>query len=270
MSGIPEGDAYAGFPVGGSFLICEKPEIVEQHLAKAYGQAETGSPPMSVPHLDTSVLDGKRAILFGPFATFSTKFLKEGSLFDLPSTVTLDNIWPMLKVATDEFDLVQYLAGQLMMSDEDRTESLQAYFPKAKAEDWRLWQAGQRVQIIKRDADKGGVLKLGTEVVAAADGSLAALLGASPGASTAAPIMLDVLKKVFAEKLATPAWQDKVRTMVPSYGLKLNDAPDMLVKEWAATGERLELAIAAPTTVTSVPGSSAPAGDLKRAPDLAL
>ncbi len=270
MSGIPEGDAYAGFPVGGSFLICEKPEIVEQHLAKAYGQAETGSPPMSVPHLDTRVLDGKRAILFGPFATFSTKFLKEGSLFDLPSTVTLDNIWPMLKVATDEFDLVQYLAGQLMMSDEDRTESLQAYFPNAKAEDWRLWQAGQRVQIIKRDAEKGGVLKLGTEVVAAADGSIAALLGASPGASTAAPIMLDVLKKVFAEKLATPEWQDKVRTMVPSYGLKLNEAPDMLVKEWAATGERLQLAIAAPITATSVPGSSAPAGDLKRTPDMAL
>jgi malate dehydrogenase (quinone) len=270
MSGIPEGDAYAGFPVGGSFLVCEKPEIVNQHLAKAYGQAETGSPPMSVPHLDTRVLDGKRVILFGPFATFSTKFLKEGSLFDLPSTVTLDNIWPMLKVGTDEFDLVKYLAGQLMMSDEDRTESLQAYFPKAKAEDWRLWQAGQRVQIIKRDAEKGGVLKLGTEVVAAADGSLAALLGASPGASTAAPIMLDVLKKVFAEKLATPEWQDKVRTMVPSYGLKLNDAPDMLVKEWAATGERLQLAIAAPTTATSVPGSAAPAGDLKRAPDIAL
>lgn len=155
MSGIPEGDAYAGFPVGGSFLVCDNPEIVNQHLAKAYGQAETGAPPMSVPHLDTRVFDGKRHILFGPFATFSTKFLKEGSLFDLPASVTLENIWPMLQVGTAEFNLVQYLAGQLMMSDEDRLNALKTYFPHAKAEDWRFWQAGQRVQIIKNDPEKG-------------------------------------------------------------------------------------------------------------------
>ncbi|MGE7371197.1 malate dehydrogenase (quinone) [Neorhizobium sp. NPDC001467] len=271
MSGIPEGDAYAGFPVGGSFLVCDNPDIVNQHLAKAYGQAETGAPPMSVPHLDTRVFDGKRHILFGPFATFSTKFLKEGSLFDLPASVTLENIWPMLQVGTNEFNLVQYLAGQLMMSDEDRFEALKVYFPNAKAEDWRYWQAGQRVQIIKNDPEKGGVLKLGTEIVASEDGTIAALLGASPGASTAAPIMLDVLKKVFGEKLKTPEWQERVHAIVPSYGMKLNENPDMLVKEWAATEERLQLAIASPAMdPAAYSRPMTPAGEVKMAPGLAL
>ncbi|MGI2030795.1 malate dehydrogenase (quinone) [Rhizobium panacihumi] len=271
MSGIPEGDAYAGFPVGGSFLVCDNPEIVNQHLAKAYGQAETGAPPMSVPHLDTRVFDGKRHILFGPFATFSTKFLKEGSLFDLPASVTLENIWPMLQVGTNEFNLVQYLAGQLMMSDEDRLNALKVYFPNAKAEDWRYWQAGQRVQIIKNDPEKGGLLKLGTEIVASEDRTIAALLGASPGASTAAPIMLDVLKKVFPDKLKTPEWQERVHAIVPSYGQKLNENPDMLAKEWAATEERLQLAIASPAMDPAAYSKpTTPAGEVKMAPGLAL
>ncbi len=147
-SGIPEAQDYAGFPVGGSFLVTDNPTIAQQHMAKAYGIAATGAPPMSVPHLDTRVLDGKRVILFGPFATFSTKFLKEGSYLDLFSSMTTHNLWPMTKVGIDQFDLVQYLAGQLMQSDDDRFEALQTYFPQAKKEDWRLWQAGQRGQII--------------------------------------------------------------------------------------------------------------------------
>ncbi|MBE9604851.1 malate dehydrogenase (quinone) [Acetobacteraceae bacterium H6797] len=271
MSGIPEGDDYAGFPVGGSFLVTDNPAIAERHLAKAYGKASVGSPPMSVPHLDTRVLDGKRVILFGPFATFSTKFLKNGSLFDLPASVTFENIWPMLRVGIDEFDLVQYLAGQLMMSDADRLAALREYFPQAKAEDWRLWQAGQRVQIIKRDAEKGGVLKLGTEIVSAKDNSIAALLGASPGASTAAPIMLDLLKKVFADKLATPAWQEKVRRIVPSFGATLNSDPALVAKTWATTGEKLQLAIAAPEIGSLAPAQpEAPAGEVPRRSDMAL
>ncbi len=177
-SGIPEGDDYAGFPVGGSFLINDNPDVATLHLAKAYGKASVGSPPMSVPHLDTRMLGGKRVILFGPFATFSTKFLKEGSYLDLLSSTTTSNIWPMMRVGMDEFPLVEYLAGQLMLSDDDRIAALREYFPKAKKEEWRLWQAGQRVQIIKRDPQKGGVLKLGTEIVNAKDGSIAALLGA--------------------------------------------------------------------------------------------
>ena len=240
-SGIPEGDEYAGFPVGGSFLINDNPDVATLHLAKAYGKASVGSPPMSVPHLDTRVINGKRVILFGPFATFSTKFLKEGSYFDLLSSTTTSNIWPMMKVGVDEFPLVEYLAGQLMLSDDDRIAALREYFPKARKEEWRLWQAGQRVQIIKRDPNKGGVLKLGTEIVNARDGSIAALLGASPGASTAAPIMLQVLEKVFAQKVATPEWQAKIREIVPSYGTKLNDDPDRVAREWTDTSAQLRL-----------------------------
>ncbi len=240
-SGIPEAKDYAAFPVGGSFLVADNPTIAEQHLAKAYGKASVGAPPMSVPHLDTRVLDGKRVILFGPFATFSTKFLKQGSYFDWLTSTTPQNLWPMTKVGIEQYPLVEYLAGQLMLSDEDRLNALKEYFPNAKKEDWRLWQAGQRVQIIKRDAEKGGVLKLGTEIVSSEDGSIAGLLGASPGASTAAPIMLNVLEKVFKDNVASPAWQDKLRQIVPSYGSKLNDDPDRVYQEWAYTSEVLQL-----------------------------
>ncbi|HFL7941496.1 TPA: malate dehydrogenase (quinone) [Pseudomonas putida] len=240
-SGIPEAKEYAGFPVGGSFLVTENPTIAMQHMAKAYGIASTGAPPMSVPHLDTRVLDGKRVILFGPFATFSTKFLKNGSYLDLLSSTTTHNVWPMTKVGIEQYPLVEYLAGQLMLSDDDRFEALRTYFPNAKKEDWRLWQAGQRVQIIKRDAEKGGVLKLGTEVVASEDRTIAGLLGASPGASTAAPIMLTVLETVFKEKVATPEWQAKIKQIVPSYGTKLNDSAAATQKEWNYTAEVLQL-----------------------------
>ncbi|VVO36060.1 malate dehydrogenase (quinone) [Pseudomonas fluorescens] len=240
-SGIPEAKEYAGFPVGGSFLVTENPTIAQQHLAKAYGKASVGAPPMSVPHLDTRVLDGKRVILFGPFATFSTKFLKQGSYFDLLTSTTLHNAWPMTKVGIEQYPLVEYLAGQLMLSDEDRLNALKEYFPNAKAEDWRLWQAGQRVQVIKRDEEKGGVLKLGTEVVSSQDGSIAGLLGASPGASTAAPIMLTVLEKVFKDKVASPAWQAKLHQIVPSYDTQLNGSPERVAQEWAYTAKVLQL-----------------------------
>lgn len=240
-SGIPEANEYAGFPVGGSFLVTDNPAIAERHLAKAYGKASVGAPPMSVPHLDTRVLDGKRVILFGPFATFSTKFLKEGSHWDLFGSTTTHNVWPMVRVGVEQYPLVQYLAGQLMLSDDDRFAALKEYFPNAKKEDWRLWQAGQRVQIIKRDEKKGGELRLGTEIVSSQDGSIAGLLGASPGASTAAPIMLSVLEKVFKDKVATPAWQYKIRQIVPSYGTKLNDHPDRVYQEWLYTSQLLQL-----------------------------
>lgn len=260
-SGIPEAKEYAGFPVGGSFLVTENPTLAEQHLAKAYGKASVGAPPMSVPHLDTRVLDGKRVILFGPFATFSTKFLKEGSYLDLLTTTTPHNVWPMTKVGIKEYPLVEYLAGQLMLSDEDRLNALKEYFPNAKAEDWRLWQAGQRVQIIKRDEAAGGVLKLGTEIVASADGTIAGLLGASPGASTAAPIMLTVLQKVFKDKVASPAWQEKLHQIVPSYGTQLNSSPEKVAQEWAYTSKVLELT--PPPAMGQVAAPAAPAAPAK-------
>ncbi|MGY4638138.1 malate dehydrogenase (quinone) [Pseudomonas sp. TE24901] len=273
-SGIPEAREYAGFPVGGSFLVTDNPAIAEQHLAKAYGKASVGAPPMSVPHLDTRVLDGKRVILFGPFATFSTKFLKEGSYLDLLTSTTTHNIWPMTKVGIREYPLVEYLAGQLMLSDDDRYNALKEYFPNAKKEDWRLWQAGQRVQIIKRDEEQGGVLKLGTEVVSSADNTIAGLLGASPGASTAAPIMLTVLQKVFKDKVATPEWQAKLHQIVPSYGTKLNDSPEAVAKEWAYTAGVLQLTpppaipqLAAPKATEAAKPAAEPS---KPASDLAL
>ncbi|WP_454840141.1 malate dehydrogenase (quinone) [Pseudomonas hormoni] len=273
-SGIPEAKEYAGFPVGGSFLVTENPTIAEQHLAKAYGKASVGAPPMSVPHLDTRVLDGKRVILFGPFATFSTKFLKEGSYLDLLTTTTTHNVWPMTKVGIKEYPLVEYLAGQLMLSDEDRLNALKEYFPNAKAEDWRLWQAGQRVQIIKRDEAAGGVLKLGTEIVASADGSIAGLLGASPGASTAAPIMLTVLQKVFKDKVASPAWQEKLHQIVPSYGTQLNGSPEKVAEEWAYTAKVLQLtpppAIGQVAAPAAAPAEAPKAPKANAASDMAL
>ncbi|MHC8305539.1 malate dehydrogenase (quinone) [Pseudomonas sp. PB3P13] len=273
-SGIPEAKEYAGFPVGGSFLVTENPTIAQQHLAKAYGKASVGAPPMSVPHLDTRVLDGKRVILFGPFATFSTKFLKEGSYLDLLTTTTTHNVWPMTRVGIKEYPLVEYLAGQLMLSDEDRLNALKEYFPNAKAEDWRLWQAGQRVQIIKRDEAAGGVLKLGTEIVASADGSIAGLLGASPGASTAAPIMLTVLQKVFKDKVASPAWQEKLHQIVPSYGTQLNSSPEKVAQEWAYTAKVLELtpppAIGQAAAPVAAPAEAPQAQKANAASDMAL
>ncbi|WCG84279.1 malate dehydrogenase (quinone) [Pectobacterium sp. A5351] len=240
-SGIPEADLYGGFPVGGEFLVTENPEIVKRHMAKVYGKASVGAPPMSVPHLDTRIFDGKPVLLFGPFATFSSKFLKNGSLWDLVGSVTFSNIMPMTHVGLDNFDLVKYLVGQVMMDDDDRFASLQEYFPNAKKEDWRLAIAGQRVQIIKKDDEKGGVLKLGTEIVSSQDGSIAALLGASPGASTAAPIMLSLLEKVFKDKVATPEWQGKLKEIVPSYGQKLNGNIEMTNKIRSYTSSTLGL-----------------------------
>lgn len=240
-TGIPEAENYAGFPVGGSFLVTENKAIAARHLAKVYGQASTGAPPMSVPHLDTRYLDGKRVVLFGPFATFSTKFLKNGSLFDLLSTTTTHNIVPMTDVGMDNFDLVKYLVGQVMLTEEDRFEALKEYYPDAKKEDWKLIQAGQRVQIIKKDADKGGVLKLGTEIVTDQQKTVAALLGASPGASTAAPIALSVMQKLFPEEFKSAEWQARIHKMIPGYGQKLNDNVPMLQQVWNDTAATLQL-----------------------------
>jgi len=240
-TGIPEADNYAGFPVGGSFLVSENPEIARQHGEKVYGQASVGAPPMSVPHLDARFLDGKRVVLFGPFATFSTKFLKNGSFFDLLSTTTTSNFMPMTDVGLDNFDLVKYLIGQVMLSDEDRFEALKEYYPTARKEDWKLIQAGQRVQIIKKDPEKGGVLKLGTEIVTDQQKTLAALLGASPGASTAAPISINVIKQLFPEQYKSEAWQSKLREIVPSYGQKLNGNVALTQQVWDETASTLQL-----------------------------
>ncbi len=224
-TGIPESDGYGGFPVSGQWLVCKNPDVVKQHLAKVYGKASIGAPPMSVPHLDTRVIDGEHALLFGPFAGFTTKFLKQGSFLDLFLSVKPNNLWPMLKVGMTSMDLIKYLITEVLQTRASRMTALREYFPNAKDEDWSLAFAGQRVQIIKKDPQLGGKLEFGTEVVAAADGSVAALLGASPGASVAVPAMIQVLNKCFAQRMASDEWKAKLKSMIPSYGESLiNDA----------------------------------------------
>ena len=228
-SGIPEAADYAGFPVSGQWLVCGEPDLVERHHAKVYGKAKVGAPPMSVPHLDTRWIDGKRSLLFGPYAGFSSKFLKTGSLLDLPRSVRPTNLLPMLQVGVHNLPLVKYLINQLRQSEADRMEALRAFLPEADADHWSLSVAGQRVQIIKRTSD-GGRLQMGTEVVSAADGSLAALLGASPGASTSVQIMVEVLERCFASKLASQAWQERPQQLLPSYGQDLNSDSGLLTR----------------------------------------
>jgi malate dehydrogenase (quinone) len=224
MSGIPEAKDYGGFPVGGQFLAFETPALTARHDVKVYGKAEAGSPPMSVPHLDARKLDGKSVILFGPFALQSTKFLKNGSWRDLFNSVYKDNVGPMMAVGAENAELVEYLVKQAMLTDKDRQAELVKYFPNAKQVDWKLITAGQRVQVIKRDPKKGPVLQFGTEIVTDQQGTIAALLGASPGASTSPAIMLEVLKKAFPQRLAS-IWTPKIEAMIPSYGRMLNDDP---------------------------------------------
>lgn len=227
-SGIAEARGYGGFPVSGQWLVCRDPEIVGQHRAKVYGKAALGAPPMSVPHLDTRYINGEPALLFGPYAGFTSKFLKQGSFLDLPKSVKSDNIKSLLGVARHNMDLTRYLIHEALQSHEERMASLRKFYPQARSVDWQLAQAGKRVQIIKRCAETGGKLEFGTEIVAAADGSLAALLGASPGASVSVQAMLDVLQRCFAGRLASAAWQDQLRALIPSYGQSLVDDAELL------------------------------------------
>jgi len=220
-SDIPEGRGYGGFPVSGQFLKCTNQEVVVQHEAKVYGKAAEGSPPMSVPHLDTRMLDGERSLLFGPYAGFSTKFLKNGSYLDLPLSIEMHNVWPMLSAGMHNIGLTKYLIEQVFQSPQERFEFLQKFYPLAKFEDWELITAGQRVQIIKKDEEEGGVLKFGTEIVSSEDKSLSALLGASPGASTSVSIMIDVLTECFPNEINSDEWKAKLKSMIPSYGKSL-------------------------------------------------
>jgi malate dehydrogenase (quinone) len=240
-SDIKEADGYGGFPISGQWLRCTNESIIQQHAAKVYGKASVGAPPMSVPHLDTRIINGKKELLFGPFAGFSTKFLKNGSYFDLPKSFDLKNMFPILAAGWHNLPLTKYLIQQVTQSQDDRLEALKEYYPQAKMEDWELIIAGQRVQVIKKDEKDGGVLEFGTELVCAGDGSLAALLGASPGASTAVAAMLNVLQQCFAENFKSDAWQTTLKNMIPTFGKPWSDYDALCteIREW--TSDVLEL-----------------------------
>jgi malate dehydrogenase (quinone) len=240
-SGIPEGHGYGGFPVSGQWLVCSNPEVIAQHQAKVYGKASVGAPPMSVPHLDTRMIDGTRALLFGPYAGFTTKYLKHGSYLDMPRALHLHNLWPMAAAAWHNLDLTRYLIGEVLQSPEKRMDALREFMPEARTEDWKLEIAGQRVQIIKKDPKLGGKLEFGTELVTAADGSLAALLGASPGASTAAATMIMLIHRCFPDHAKTQACQDALQRMIPSYGHSLAKEPELLRSVRERTGRVLGL-----------------------------
>lgn len=250
-SGIPEGKHIGGFPVSGLFMVCKNPDVVAQHHAKVYGKAKVGAPPMSVPHLDTRFIDNKKTLLFGPFAGFSPKFLKNGSMFDLLGSIKPNNVVTMLAAGAKNIPLTKYLIQQVLLSKEQRMEELREFVPNAKSEDWDIVIAGQRVQVIKDTATGGkGTLQFGTEVVSAADGSIAALLGASPGASTTVSVMLEVIKKCFPQHLT--AWEPKIKEMIPSYGVSLLKSPELIQEIHSSAARTLGLSESMPLEMVTV------------------
>jgi len=238
---IPESIGYGGFPVSGQWLICNNPEVIRQHNTKVYGKAAVGAPPMSVPHLDTRMINGKPALLFGPFAGFTTKFLKKGSLLDLIRSVKPNNLKAMLGVGKNNTDLTKYLVSEVFQTHKQRINALREFLPQARSKDWHLANAGQRVQIIKNCDQQWGKLEFGTEIVASQDGSLAALLGASPGASTSVQAMISVLEHCFSSQMQSDAWVEKMKQLVPSYGQSLIDNARLLKEVRKRTLNTLKL-----------------------------
>jgi malate dehydrogenase (quinone) len=239
-SGINEVRGYAGFPIGGRFLRADNPALTAAHRAKVYGTPAPGAPPLGALHLDLRFVNGKPWLVFGPYAGWSPKFLKHGHFTDLPRSIKPDNMLSMLGVGVTQLTLLNYLIGQLRLSEPARVRALREFAPSATDSDWELTVAGQRVQVIRRDKRKGGALDFNTTLLGAADGSIAGLLGGSPGASTAVPAMLDVLQRCFADRYG--AWLPTLKEMVPSLGIELSREPALFEDVWSWGTKALGLA----------------------------
>ncbi len=240
-SGIDEAKGFGGFPIGGQWLVSEKPELIEQHQAKVYGMSPGSAPTMAVPHLDTRVIEGKKSLLFGPYASWTTKFLhRTGRLTDLPGSIRPDNILSLLKVGIHNIPLVQYLIQQGTQSFETRMNELRNFYPAAKREDWKLIDAGIRVQAIKKEDGDAGIVHFGTEVVHSADNTVCALLGASPGASVSANIALDVLRKCFSDMLETAEMSERLSSIIPAWNLDMT-APEKAEQQAQLHADALKL-----------------------------
>jgi len=220
-AGIKEIEGYAGFPVSGQWLICKNQDVVKRHSVKAYGKAPVNAPPMSVPHLDYRIINGEKSLLFGPFAGFTTKFLVNGSIWDMFTSIKLHNLWPIIKTGLDNLPLVKYLITEILQTQKSRVQALKQFYPNVNGDDWVLAKAGQRVQVIKKCPINGGKIEFGTETIHTADGTLAGLLGESPGASLLVPIILEIIEECFTDELSTEEWHDKVRKIIPSYGISI-------------------------------------------------
>ena len=224
-SGIEEARGFGGFPIGGQWLICDKPEIVEKHVAKVYGMSPGAAPTMAVPHLDTRIIDGKKSLLFGPYAAWTTKFLHvTGKFTDLPGSIRPDNMMSLIKVGLSNIPLVRYLVQQGTQSMETRMKELKAFYPDAKTQDWKLIDAGIRVQAIKKEDGDAGIVHFGTEVLTSEDRTISSLLGASPGASVSSNIILEVIKKCFGDILKTPDGHARMKKMIASYDEDLSQS----------------------------------------------
>ncbi|WP_286760684.1 malate dehydrogenase (quinone) [Salegentibacter sp. UBA1130] len=240
---IEEKDGYGGFPVDGQWLVCKNRDVIDQHWAKVYSKAGPDAPPMSTPHLDTRYINGKKELLFGPFAGFTTKFLKEGSKLDFPKSINKENIPSMWGVFWHNLPLTKYLMKQVTMDHSDRMEDLRVFIKDARPKDWELKVAGKRVQIIKKDEEQGGILEFGTDVVHSKDGSITALLGASPGASVAVSIILNVINIAFPEKIKSKEWEEKLSKMIPFWNKEIEENITEFKKVQANSSKKLELEV---------------------------
>lgn len=225
-SGIPESRGLGGFPVGGGWLVCTNPDVIARHNAKVYGQAQPEAPTMAVPHLDSRTLDGQRCLLFGPFAAWTTRFLhRRGSCYDLPCSIRPDNLMTLLRIGISNIPLIRYLVREGTQTMGARLRILRRFYPDAKEADWKLIDAGIRVQAIKKTDGLAGIVHYGTEVITSKDGSIAALLGASPGASVSVSIVLDVIRRCFPHLVEGETNAARMREMIPSYGVDIKQ-PD--------------------------------------------